>query len=222
MHQNKIWIILKDGLILFAISSALVITANFAFSGLKGKIPKDDPIVTVISQGEIKGFTEAVEESIKTNPTKAVQVTDEHGRTSLMRAAYANLSNEAELTKQNEIRTTMTLLLLDKGAIIDAQDKDGWTAMMWAAWSNLPKVVQTLIERGATVTHADRQGNTALMIAAGRGNAAIVQSLLDKGADRSTKNLAGKSALDLAIAGAIAYPDKKTAYQQIMAQLGGS
>lgn len=222
MNNNKIWIILKDGLILFGVSTVLVVLADVGFSGLKKKVPKDDPVVAAIFQGELKGVEEALTAAKKKDSDKAMLATDEHGRTSLMRTAYLNLTNDEELKKQDEKRAGMTTLLLDQGSLIDAKDKDGWTPLMWAAWSGTTKVAAVLLERGATTEAADRQGNTALMIAAQRGNTGCVRSMLEKGAKKEAATPAGITALDMAKSGKTDYPGREACYKEVISLLGGS
>ncbi len=220
--MNKILTILLDALILFAVSTVFVYLADLGFSGLKKKIPKDDPVVTAIVQGDI-GNVESVLKEVKAKQdinVKVVAKTDEHGRTALMRAAYANLSSAEAIAKTDEKRAPMIALLVEHGAPKDARDNDGWTALMWASWSGLDKTADRLLEAGAKPSVADMLGNTALSIAALRGNAAIVRSLMDKGADPSAVTLAGKTALDNARKGLAEYPGKKAAYQDVMTLLG--
>ena len=211
--MNKIRTILLDALILFAVSTVFVALADRAFSGLKGKIPKDDPVVTAIGQGEIKGL-ESVIAGLENDPRtqgKVATQTDEHGRTSLMRAAYANLGDSKILKETDEKRAPMIALLLAHGARLDAVDHDGWSALMWAAWSGLPTAVAKLLDSGADHSLTDRQGNTALIIAAQRGHADIVTELLAKGADRAAKNSAGQTARDAAKTGLEQHPTSQSA-----------
>lgn len=206
----KLRTILLDALILFAVSTVFVIAADFAFSGLKKKIPKDDPVVTAVGQGEIKGLETAIKEvkEDSNNRDTVVAKTDEHGRTSLMRAAYVNFADPEETAKADDKRPPMVTLLLDEGAPLNAKDHDGWTALMWASWSGLSKVVDTLLERGADIAVADQQGNTALIIAARRGNVEVVKFLLAKGADKAARNKAGHSALQAAELGLKEHPPR--------------
>lgn len=214
--MNKALWILLDAVILFAVSTLFVLIANVAFAGLKGKTPKDDPIVTAITQGKLAELTAAA-----TQGGKVAALCDEHGRTALMRAAYANLSSETLNAETDAKRAAMIPVLLDQHAPLDQQDHDGWTALMWAAWSGLPKVAAELIDRGAQLTAVDSQGNTALTLAARRGQPEIVRKLIDKGASPSATTREGRSALDLARAGMREYPDQAAAYQQVIALLGG-
>jgi hypothetical protein len=194
--------------ILLVVSTVVVVLADNMFSKLKGKIPKDDPVVTAIGQGNLKGL-ETIISKLEADPeakAKATQQTDNNGRTSLMRAAYVNLSESDKIKDADEVRAPMVGLLLAHGAPLDAQDHDGWTALMWAAWSGMPKVVDLLLEHGANLALADRHGNTALHIAAERGQAEIVKALLAKGADKNLRNQAGQTALADAEKGLAEHP----------------
>ena len=54
-------------------------------------------------------------------------------------------------------------LLLDRHAKVDFQDKEGRTALVWAATKgDWPKVVTALVKAGAQVGLKDLTGNTAL------------------------------------------------------------
>lgn len=294
-QPNKILDIVADGIILFSVSTALVIGANVIFSSLKGKTPKDNPLVAAISAGEIRD----VKKAINNERTTDALAVDEHGRSALMWAAYVNLSapeppdsetkelldafarcgvhfdkprenlnkqrerefkrvvgnwrdyspiarpeNPPEasadavrklakllakqdikvgnpLTEADDLRSDITTMLLDNGAKINATDNDGWTALMWASWSNLPKTARVLLERGCPVNAADRQGNTALTIAAQRGNAAIVRVLLENGANANARTKNNQTALDLANEAKTDNPKARKNYQATVRALGG-
>lgn len=89
-------------------------------------------------------------------------------------------------------------VLLKGGALIDAVDRDGYTALMRAAEKNDVDIVEMLLRRNANTRPQGRQGQTALMIAAGRGNAEIVRLLLDKKADPNARDFTGRTALTYA------------------------
>lgn len=206
--------ILVDGLILFTVSTALVVLSDKGFSKLKDKTPKDDPIVSAITQGDLKEL-----EVVAKQGGKVAALTDEQGRTALMRAAYANLSGKELLAETDTKRSEMIPVLLDHAAPLNQQDHDGWSALMWASWSGLPMVAGKLLDSGALHTLTDNQGNSALILAAQRGNTEIVRLLMNKDADPSAKTRAGQTALDLARTGMRQYPDKAPAYQEIISLL---
>ena len=219
---NKLGIILLDGGILLAVSIALVTLIDRAFSFIEQ--PKDNPIVTAIEQGKTDGLLKTLADVEKKSGAAGIALADEHGRTALMRAAYANLGNAKALAELDEVRAPMVVTLLERGADINTRDEHGWSPLMWAAWSGLPKVAATLLEKGAEVAPADRQGNTALIIAARRGHGEIVEALLAKGADKSAANREGLNALAAAELGlrehpASSYPARQPGDQRTLAAL---
>lgn len=76
-------------------------------------------------------------------------------------------------------------LLLDKGADVNAQDRQGHTALTTAAKVNNERAVKLLLERGANIDAKANSGDdtTVLMGAALNGNAELVKFLLDRKAD---------------------------------------
>jgi len=87
--------------------------------------------------------------------------------------------------------------LLAGAANIRETDKDGMTALHWAAVAHHADVAQTLIAGGADVNAADRFGYTPLLYAAtiDFGDAETVKALLAAGADPNAKDKQGKTAL---------------------------
>ena len=74
-------------------------------------------------------------------------------------------------------RKDAVVLLLEKGASVDAQDKNGYTALHWASWNGHLEVVGTLLDRGASVNVQDNNGDTALFFALKKGIKFIQLSL---------------------------------------------
>ena len=87
-------------------------------------------------------------------------------------------------------------ILLAKGADIDAHEKKGYTALIWAALKGHTKAVQALLDVGADV---NAQGTydrmTALIWAAHEGHTEVVKALLPKGADIDAHEKKGYTAL---------------------------
>lgn len=73
--------------------------------------------------------------------------------------------------------------LIIRGADIQAEDFDNWTALLCASKNGHTEIVHILVEQGADIEHRDMGGWTALMWASYRGHTAIAEFLLDKGAD---------------------------------------
>jgi ankyrin repeat protein len=82
-------------------------------------------------------------------------------------------------------------MLLDKGADIEAKDKDGWTPLLYAAVTMHEAIVRMLLDKGADVEAKNEDGRTPLLYAAERGHEAVVRMLLDKGADIKAKDKDG-------------------------------
>ena len=109
---------------------------------------------------------------------------DEFGMTALMWAAERGC--EAVLR-----------LLVEKGADLNAKERDGKTALMKAAERH-ETTVRLLLEKGADMNAIDKGGSTVLMIAAKYEREAVARLLLEKGADMNTINRRGRTALMIA------------------------
>lgn len=192
-QKINIGIILQDGLILFVVSTVLVVVANAGFDLLKDKGVKDDPLVTAIHQDKLDDLQKRAESG-----EHKLNIVDGHNRTALMQAAYVNYGSPKRLIEADEKRAAMVAVLLENGAPLEAQDKHNWTALMWASWSGMPTVVETLIKAGASTSAVGKNGSTPLTLAAMRGNFEIVDMLLKNNSDKSAVTEKGKSALDLA------------------------
>ena len=214
--KGQIKVIIIDALILFSVSTCFVLMANWVFSGLKDKGVKDDPLVSVITQGKVEEFSSMVRSG-----DVDLTLVDGEGRTSLMRAAYVNFNELDRIQQLDPTRAAMVKVLLESGAPRDAQDKDGWTALMWGAWSGMPTVVDELLNRDADFKLSGDQGHRALTLAAMGGHTEIVQTLLDAGADPSVKTLTGLTALDLAQKGLAKDDDQKSHYEATIKLLEG-
>lgn len=90
--------------------------------------------------------------------------------------------------------------LREHGANIDAQDRNGWSALHFAIQQNHFDIVQWLVEQGAAIEPQDSYGNTPLWRATfeAQGDYRIVDFLVRNGADPSVKNGSGRSPLDMA------------------------
>lgn len=73
--------------------------------------------------------------------------------------------------------------LIARGADIQADDLDNWSALLSASKNGHTDVVHLLVEHGADIEHRDMGGWTSLMWGSYRGHSEIVAFLLEKGAD---------------------------------------
>ena len=89
--------------------------------------------------------------------------------------------------------------LIDKGAKLGLQNKDGWTALMFAIDKGHSNVAQSLIDKGAGLDIQNKEGYTALMFAIDKGHSDVARSLIDKGAGLDLQNKEGWTALMFAI-----------------------
>jgi len=139
-----------------------------------------------------------------------LETKDEFGRTPLIWAAYLNYSDkkksdelengkkdEKDSAKDKKGRVHIVKLLLEKGAGLNDVDRDGWSALSWAAWSGMKNVVKILLNQDVKIDVADKNGQTPLMIAAYKGHVKIVENLIEKGADKKGAALLAKKGLSM-------------------------
>jgi hypothetical protein len=80
----------------------------------------------------------------------------------------------------------------------NVQTKTGWTALMLAAYQELPETCLELIQLGAKLELEESDGWTAIMFAIHVQNYAIVKLLIEKSANINHVNHEGFNCLDLA------------------------
>ena len=107
----------------------------------------------------------------KARAVEALQNGDEYQAATLLFAA-------ARLGCEPEARA-----LLDRGAAIDAKDREGATALGRAAQAGKMAVAALLIDRGANTNARSVDGSTPLFYAAEADRAAMMRLLIDRGAD---------------------------------------
>jgi hypothetical protein len=93
-----------------------------------------------------------------------------------------NLNKSAETGNVEEAKR-----LIQKGADVNAKDKEGWTALMMATLHGKIEIVKLLIDMGVDVNANDNYGQTALIEAVKWGKKEIVELLLENGADVNMK-----------------------------------
>jgi len=96
----------------------------------------------------------------------------------------------------------MVEYLLDHGASVTATDRDGWSPLMTAAWTNDAASVRLLAAHKADLNFAGPGNLTPLAIALQYGKDAAAVALVESGADfRQPMGEAGYTPLMLAVAG---------------------
>jgi ankyrin repeat protein len=82
-------------------------------------------------------------------------------------------------------------VLVQHGADPTAQDKDGWTPLLWASLSGHVQTVHFLVEHGANPTAQNKDGWNPLHAASLNGHVEIVHFLVENGANRTAQNKDG-------------------------------
>lgn len=211
--------IVIDALVLVALSSVFCYAINMLMKSVKNDNIDGSVLVTMVrtnnewaDEKKFKGeekkagalgermdkFNKALKEQLVTNPETLAQK-NVHGLTALMEVCNINYSSLVAQSKQDAITLPFIKPMIDAGSDVNANDNDGWTALMWASWSGLPSVLDELVKNGAAIDVVDTNGYTPCMLAAMRGNVAIVRYLVEEHAvDLNAKNRDGKTAMDLA------------------------
>jgi hypothetical protein len=100
----------------------------------------------------------------------------------------------------------IALLLIARGASLDARDRTGYLREMnpgnspayYAAVYGRTRVLKALLARGVSPNQRDRNGRTLLMLAAENGHRDTVRMLLTAGADPNARSVSGETVLEAA------------------------
>lgn len=102
-----------------------------------------------------------------------------------------------EAISKNNIKKVQTLIT--QGVDVNARDKEGWTALQFAAELGHTRICQLLIQAGADINaKSTMYGETALHLAAYNGALECCKYLIQASADIHTKNNDGSTPLHLA------------------------
>lgn len=212
--------IVEDMLKLLLVMGTLGYLCNLAMKPFE-QTNVTDSLVSLIRKGALETDKKTGEEidnvylrelatGVSADPA-FVNTKDATGRTPLMWAVYANYNNPQDAIKRDLARLYYVQNLLSQPGIdVQAKDKDGFTAMHWAAWSGMPYCTLLLAEAGLDINAQENNGFTPLMLAAMRGNNDVVKMLLTLGARSDVKNKDGMTAAQLVENGEGAYNKRDT------------
>jgi len=137
----------------------------------------------LIKNGDLAG----VQRAIENDPALLEETVTTSQSTPLLWAV------DNECRKENIAR-----YLIDRGANVNAQDKDGCTPLMFACQENQPGTAELLVNKGAKLDLQDKEGGTALMFACRNDQPGIAQLLINKGAKLDLQDKEGWTALKFA------------------------
>lgn len=111
---------------------------------------------------------------------------------------YANIENPDKRDKNGRTRLMLAVKdgndwevksLIKSGANVNLQDKDGWTALMYAArFQNNIELTNTLLSSGANPKTVNKYGSSAMQLASSySNNPAILKRILEELNDDSTE-----------------------------------
>ena len=105
----------------------------------------------------------------------------------------ASYQGNAPLSKS--ATATIAMMLIERGASVDATNKLGQNALLFAAYDGRTEVVEVLLQAGADANKADDDGLAPLSVAA---SARIATMLIERGANVNATNKLGQTALLIA------------------------
>src|SRR5271170_5570231 len=108
-------------------------------------------------------------------------------------------ATKLSLAERYGYEKTVKLFLEAKAEVNTQKDRNGRTALHWAAFHGCEKVVELLLGAKAEVNARDKSGQMALHLAAIHGNEKTVELLLGAKAEANAKDKSGQIALHLAI-----------------------
>ena len=138
----------------------------------------------------------------------SVQLSDPSGRTALFHAALAQVFDSHSASFPPQLEVELLHLLAPTENAINAKDKDGWTALMLAAWNGRLIGLDALLDLGANPNLSTSDGQTALLLAlnpnpksrtSGIEQPTLVSHLINHGADVNQPSVDGNTPLIQAV-----------------------
>ena len=102
--------------------------------------------------------------------------------------------NGIPITKSESDDVQLASVVLETGANIDEQDRNGNTALHYCVYSQNAELLKFLLEKGANPNIQDNNGNTPLLLDV-KGNKKFTDELVSAGADKTIKNFNGEDFL---------------------------
>lgn len=87
--------------------------------------------------------------------------------------------------------------LVRSGVNVNLKDRNGETALVWAAVNGNTNIMKYLLSKGADINSYGRQGNTALHISALFNKLESLKYLIDNGADIAIRNAKGQTPYEI-------------------------
>lgn len=106
-----------------------------------------------------------------------------------------SVNNAALLRAVIEDHTATASILLRDGADVNTRLPDGWTPLMYAAWSGYTNMVKALLAYDADLEAKGGNGWTALMVAVWGGHMSTIETLVSAGANVNAKDNNNKTVL---------------------------
>ena len=111
-------------------------------------------------------------------------------------------------------------ILIEAGANVNIQNKDGWAPLFFAVDKGYENIVNILLSKGADVNIQNFNGSTPLFYAVDIGYENIVKKLLSKGADINIQDVNGYTPLFFAVENSEGNPNPNIA--QILINKGAN
>lgn len=145
------------------------------------------PVRTAVTYGKMPALTSLLAAGADVNTP------DNNGKTPLLEAAEGTgyIPNNAPFVQ----------FLLEKGAKIEAQDKQGRSALFLASGEGKNDAVNLLLDQKADANQKDNNGVTPLQVAVTYGKTDAVKILLAKGAQVNSADASGNTPLMIAAEG---------------------
>ena len=151
---------------------------------ISGRLKKHDPkareIASAVRNSDVVALQQYISEGL-------VNLTDGQDRTALI---HASIENNLEILQ----------FLIKNGVMLDAQERNGFTALHYAVESQNQEAFKLLISAGANANTIDYYGNTPLWTAVFKRskNQYFIEQLMKLGLDPKHTNEADRSPLDMA------------------------